>query len=113
VAVDGEPKHKKLPKVKVTVVGGPWGRPVKYPAKNKRGWSISKPYWQMHGYTKTTLPPIEWVGATRYNLVMVGDTPYYVYDPQVELCQRILSYRWDAPHRAGQGRAISVRPQAS
>lgn len=92
----------KHPKVKVRVIGGPWGKPIKVPnPKTKRGWSISQAYWVMHGYTKTTLPQVQWIGATRYNLTIVGDTPFYVYDPQVKLCQRILNYR-------GRGQAISL-----
>ena len=86
------PTERKPPHVRV--MGGPFGKPHRVPnPKTKRGWSLVQPRWRMHGYTNATLPAVLWSGATRYNLEWHGMKPYYVYDPQPKIRERVFDYR--------------------
>lgn len=76
--------------VTVRVVGGPSGRPIRYPnSRVQRGWSQVHPVWVFTSAEEMT--PVVWVSAARYVLRQDDrGRQFYEYTPDPDLEERCL-----------------------
>jgi hypothetical protein len=84
----GAGKHSGPPvtRVRVPVIGGPCGKPIKLPnSKTKRGWSLMKIRWRFDLFPGQVLPPVIICEEQRYVLREENGKVFYLYHPDLEL----------------------------
>ena len=78
----------RLRVIRVEVVGGPCGKPVRFPnSKVKRGWSQTRAKWRFED--ERFLDRTIRCGGQFYKLVREGDKWFYVHDPGPTVLPRI------------------------
>lgn len=79
-------RRKKDPEIRCKVVGGPAGRPIRFPNPDvKRGWSQTAPVWVL----TEPLPDRVRVGQDWYRLVHENGKPFYVHVEAVNLDEMV------------------------